>query len=154
MALTSMCAASQGAIVAADPVRRLTTPPGTSEVASTSANVTAGSGRSKDDTTTTVLPVTIAGATTETRPSNDDSWGARTATTPVGSGVLRLKNGPATGLALPTTCVSLSAQPAYQTNRSMAASSAALARAVVRPSDCWSAWTNCGRRSSMISATR
>ena len=122
MALTSMCEASHGPMVAAEPVRMLTTPPGTSEVASTSENVTAGSGRSYDDTTTTVLPVTIAGATTLTSPSSDDSCGARTATTPVGSGVERLKNGPATGLAPPTTWVILSAQPAYQTRRSIASS--------------------------------
>ncbi len=96
----------------------------------------------------------MAGATTLTRPSSDDSCGASTAITPVGSGVLRLKNGPATGLALPTTWVSLSAHPAYQTSRSMAASTAAFARAAVSPSDCWTAATNCGRRSSISSATR
>ena len=132
----------------------LTTPPGTSEVASTSENVTAGSGRSYDDTTTTVLPVTIAGATTLTRPSSEDSCGASTATTPVGSGVERLKNGPATGLAPPTTWVILSAQPAYQTSRSIASSTTLVARAAVSPSDWRTASTNCGRRSSMTSATR
>ena len=40
---------------------------------------------------TAVFPLTITGATTLTRPSNDDSCGASTATTPVGSGVERLK---------------------------------------------------------------
>src|SRR5262249_41002185 len=103
MALTSMWDASHGPTVSAEPVSRFTTPPRTSEVASTSENVTAGSGRSYDDTTTQVLPETITGATTETRPSSEDSCGASTATTPVGSGVDRLKNGPATGFALPTT---------------------------------------------------
>ena len=44
--LTSACDASQGATSDTLPVSRLTTPPGTSEVASTSASVTAGSGRS------------------------------------------------------------------------------------------------------------
>ena len=34
---------------------------------------TAGSGRSYDDTTTTVLPVTITGATALTSPSSEDS---------------------------------------------------------------------------------
>ena len=150
-----MCEASHGATAAASPVRMLTTPPGTSEVASTSVNVTAGSGRAYDDTTTQVLPETIAGATTETSPSSEDSCGARTATTPVGSGVDRLKNGPATGLALPTTWVSLSAQPAYQTSRSMAASSGG--RGLARrsgPRSATSASTNCGRRSSISSAIR
>src|SRR4051794_41520108 len=137
IALTSMCEASHGPTVAAEPVRMLTTPPGTSEVARTSANVTAGSGRSYDDTTTTVLPVTIAGATTLTRPSSEDSCGASTATTPVGSGVERLKNGPPTGLALPITWVTLSAHPAYQTRRSMASSTTFSALPGARPSD----WT-------------
>ena len=96
----------------------------------------------------------ITGATTETRPSSDDSCGASTATTPVGSGVDRLKNGPATGLALPTTWVSLSAQPAYQTSRSTAASSADDACRAVSPSEEERASTNCGRRSSITSAIR
>jgi hypothetical protein len=52
----------------------------------------AGSGRSSlEETTTTVLPVTMAGAITLTRPSRLDSCGARTATTPVGSGAEMLK---------------------------------------------------------------
>ena len=151
---TSMCEASVGAVLASLPVRMLTTPPGTSEVASTSENVTAGSGRSYELSTTAVLPVTTTGATTETRPSRLDCCGATTATTPVGSGVERLKNGPATGLALPVTWVILSAQPAYQTSRSMLRSSTLPAWVGVRPSDWRSASTNCGRRSSMISATR
>ncbi len=139
---------------AAWPVRMLTTPPGRSLVASTSARFTAGSGREYDDTTTAVLPLTITGAITETRPRSEDSSGARTATTPVGSGVERLKNGPATGLALPTTWASLSAHPAYQTRRSTAASTTLSALPALRPSDCCTACTNCGRRSSMTSATR
>ena len=44
------------------------------------------------------------------------------ATTPVGSGTEKLKYGPATGFADPATCANLSAQPAYQTQRSMASS--------------------------------
>ena len=50
------------------PVRMLTTPPGRSEVASTSDSVTAGSGRGSRASTTTVLPLTIAGATTRDEP--------------------------------------------------------------------------------------
>ena len=75
-ALTSMWAASQGADLGRRPVRMLTTPPGTSEVASTSASVTAGSGRGSTPATTTVLPLTMTGASTETRPSSDESCGA------------------------------------------------------------------------------
>ena len=41
------------------------------------------------------------------------------ATTPVGSGSEKLKYGPATGLAEPATWANLSAQPAYQTMRSI-----------------------------------
>ncbi len=82
------------------------------------------------------------------------SWGASTPTRPVGSGAEWLKNGPATGLALPTTWPSLSAHPAYQTRRSMASSTCRPAAAAVPPSDCWTAWTNCGLRSSMTSAIR
>ena len=43
---TSACAASHGPSSATRPVSRLTTPPGTSDVASTSASSTAGNGRS------------------------------------------------------------------------------------------------------------
>src|ERR1044071_5581645 len=96
----------------------LTTPPGRSLVASTSARVIATCG--PGDSTTTVLPVTIAGAMTLTRPSSDA--GATTPTTPVGSGAEMLKNGPATGLAPPVTWAILSDHPAYQTRRSTAAS--------------------------------
>src|SRR3954471_22290217 len=131
-----MWEASVAAVRSSEPVRMLTTPAGTSEVASTSAKVTAASGRSADDATTTVLPLMITGATTLTSPSRLESCGASTATTPVGSGVDRLKNGPATGLALPTTWVSLSAQPAYQTRRSIASSTTADDFAEERPSDC------------------
>ena len=46
--------------------------------------------------------------------------GATMATTPVGSGTVKLKYGPETGFAPPSTCGSLSAQPAYQTIRSIA----------------------------------
>ena len=50
----------------------------------------------------------------------DEAGGARTATTPVGSGTVKLKYGPATGFEPPSTSDSLSAQPAYQTTRSTA----------------------------------
>src|ERR687890_377846 len=54
MALTSICDASHGATSAVRPVSTLTTPPGTSEVASTSDSVTAGNGRCSLASTTTV----------------------------------------------------------------------------------------------------
>ena len=52
--------------------------------------------------TTAVLPVTITGATTLTSPSRLDSAGATIATTPVGSGTLKLKR-PGYRMAAPAT---------------------------------------------------
>ena len=78
-----------------------TTPPGTSEVARTSPSETAGSGARSLASTTAVLPLTIAGARRETSPRSDWSCGATTPTTPVGSGTVKLKYGPATGLEAP-----------------------------------------------------
>src|SRR5688500_3862696 len=98
-----------------------TTPPGTSEVAIDSASSIAASGCGSDATTTAAFPPTTTGASRETRPASAGSSGARIATTPVGSGTVKLKYGPATGLEEPSTCASLSAQPAYQTTRSIAA---------------------------------
>ncbi len=145
---------SHGASSAALPVSRFTTPPGRSEVASTSARVIDGSGARSEATTTQVLPVTITGAITEIRPSSGASGGATTATTPVGSGVDRLKYGPATGFAAPRTAPILSDQPAYQTSRSTAASTSSPALRADTPSASTSSDTNCPRRPSSISATR
>src|SRR5213592_2968664 len=103
----------------------LTTPPGTSAVASASESSIAASGLVSDATTTAVLPPTITGASRETSPSSAGSSGARTPTTPVGSGIVKLKYGAATGFAPPSTCGSLSAQPAYQTQRSTLRSTSA-----------------------------
>src|SRR5881398_3958242 len=94
-------------------------PPGTSEVASTSASSIAASGRDSDATTTAAFPPTKTGASRETSPSSGGSSGTRTPTTPVGSGTVKLKYGPETGFEEPSTCASLSAQPAYQTKRSI-----------------------------------
>src|SRR5215469_3488874 len=132
----------------------LTTPPGTSEVLSTSDSVIAGSGRSWLATTTTVFPVAITGAVTLLSPSRLDSAGAMTATTPVGSGTLKLKYGPATGLAPPATCATLSGHPAYQTHRSMAAATARRASPADTPSAEPTSSANCPARPSIISATR
>src|ERR671928_320720 len=97
----------------------LTTPGGTSLVARTSASSIAARGRVSDASATTALPPTIAGAIRDTRPSSGGSSGASVATTPVGSGTVKLKYGPATGFDAPSTCASLSAKPAYQTQRSI-----------------------------------
>jgi hypothetical protein len=101
-----------------------------------------------------VLPLTTAGATTETKPSRLEACGASATTTPVGSGTEKLKYGPATGLAAPRTWVSLSAQPAYQTQRSMAASTTASACRAASPSAERISETNWARRPSRSSATR
>src|SRR5919199_555857 len=106
---------------------RFTTPPGTSDVARTSVSVTAGSGRDSDARTTTVLPATSGGASRDTRPRSDDDSGATIPTTPVGSGIVKLKYGAATGLDDPSTWAILSAHPAYQTQRSIARSTASRA---------------------------
>ena len=91
---------------------------------------------------------------TETSPSSELSCGATTATTPVGSGAERLKNGPATGLTLPVTWATLSDHPAYQTHRSMAASTRAPARVADPPSAARTSATSWSRRDSITSATR
>src|SRR5262245_2612978 len=149
-----MWEAIQGATSPTSPVSTLTTPPGTSEVASTSPIVTAGTGRFSEASTTTVLPVTTAGAITPTRPSSDDSWGATTATTPVGSGTVKSKYGPATGLLDPATCATLSAHPEYQTSRSTAVETTSSARLAGMPSQRATSSANWARLPSSISATR
>src|SRR5690606_9591333 len=102
------------------PVRMFTTPPGTSEVASTSASARAGNGSASAASTTTVLPTTTAGATTPTRPSRPASAGAAAPTTPTGAGAETVRSPPATGCVRPYACATLSAQPAYHTQRSTA----------------------------------
>ena len=153
-ALTSACSASHGMTSAGAPVRMFTTPAGTSEVAKHSARVIAGIGRDELGMTITALPVTMIGATTLTRPEMLASCGATAATTPVGSGTEKLKKGPATGLVLPITWAYLSAQPAYQTHRSMAASMWEPAFLDDTPSESDTSEMNCSRRPSMTSAIR
>src|SRR6185437_13569743 len=116
------------------PVRMLITPPGTSDVARTSESVTAGRGRVSDVTTTAVLPATTTGASRDTSPSRDDDSGATTPMTPEGSGIVKLKYGAPTGFTVPSTWVILSAQPAYQTQRSIARSTTSRAAATLPPS--------------------
>jgi hypothetical protein len=115
--------------------------------------VTAGSGAARSATTTHVLPVTMTGATTDTRPSSDEA-GATTATTPVGSGTEKSKYGPATGLDEPRTWCTLSLHPAYQTHRSMAASTMPAASPGERSSASATSAANWSRRPSSSSATR
>src|SRR6266850_2215064 len=110
-----------------------------------SASSIAASGRDSDATATTALPPTSGGISRVTRPSSGGSSGASTATTPVGSGTVKLKYGPATGFDEPSTCASLSAQPAYQTMRSTARSTS---------SEPVLTSANSELRDSIISATR
>src|SRR4029079_315390 len=102
---------------------------------------------------THVLPVVMSGATTETSPSSGP-FGATTATTPVGSGAEGLKDGTADGLAPPVTCAILSDHPAYQTSRSIAASTNCRAFAAETPSATRSSSSNWERRPSSPSAIR
>ena len=82
----------------------LTTPDGTSLVANTSENVTAGSGLLVDPRAMQVFPPTMAVAMTEISPSSAESSGARIETTPVGSSTEKLKWLEATGFTLENTC--------------------------------------------------
>src|SRR6185295_18033917 len=107
-----------------------------------------------DASTTTALPATRGGASRETSPSSDDVSGATMPTTPVGSGIVKLKYGAATGFDDPSTWAILSAQPAYQTQRSIARSTTASAFADRSPSAIATSAANCSRRPSISSATR
>ena len=60
--------------------------------------MTAGSGRFSEVIRTTVLPATSGGARRLTSPSSDEVSGATIPTTPVGSGIVKLKYEAATGL--------------------------------------------------------
>ena len=132
----------------------LTTPPGTSLVASTSPSVTAGSGRDSEASTTALLPATSTGARRDTRPRRDDDSGATTPTTPVASGMVKSKYGAATGFVVPSTWAILSAQPAYHTQRSIDRSTCSRAAASGRPSAAPTSASNWSRRPSSSSATR
>ena len=83
------------------------------------------------ESTIAVLPLKITGATSDTSASNDGSSGASTTTTPVGSGVVKLKCDDATGFTLPKTCEYLSVQPAKCTSRSIASVTSRLAFAAL-----------------------
>src|ERR1019366_657129 len=115
---------------------------------------TAGVGRFSLASATTVLPTTIGARTVSTNPSSDDSWGATTATTPLGVGSEKLKKGPATGLAPPSTWVILSAHPAYQTIRSIERATHDFAAPSFTPSARPTCSASSARRDSAISANR
>src|SRR5262245_7107231 len=107
-----MCVAKCSSSSVRWPVRMLTTPLGTSLVASTSEKVTAGRGLLVEARATAVLPPARVGAMTEIKPSKGESSGARIETTPVGSRMEKLKWLEETGFTLEKTCWYLSAQPA------------------------------------------
>src|SRR6185369_4338293 len=92
-----MCEEKCGCSSALVPVKILTTPPGRSLVAKTSANVTAHRGFFSEARTIQVLPPAITGSTTETKPVSEVFSSAMIATTPKGSGTEKLKCEEATG---------------------------------------------------------
>src|SRR6266404_3838963 len=94
------------------PVRILTTPAGRSLVARISEKASAGSGNLSEAIMTAALPLKITAEVSATNGNSGGSSGATTTTTPVGSGVVKLKCGEATGLTLPKICEYLSVQPA------------------------------------------
>src|SRR2546423_10438521 len=96
-----MCVAICGASYARSPVRRLITPGGKSLVAIISENVRAGSGFVGEAKTTAQLPLKITGITSDTKASSGGSSGHSTTTTPVGSGIVKLKCELATGFTAP-----------------------------------------------------
>ena len=71
-----------------------------------------GSGFVVDGSTTAQLPLKITGATSETNGSNGGSSGQIITTTPVGSGMVKLKCELETGLTVPNIWQNLSVQPA------------------------------------------
>ena len=131
----------------------LITPPGTSLVARTSAKETAGRGCDSEAITIIEFPLTTIEAIVSTKPKSAESSGAIAATTPVGSGIEKSKNGPATGLLDPVTIAILSAQPANQTMRLIASSTSFSACFLVFDHRLNSS-TNCSRLPCMISETR
>src|SRR5207253_5820859 len=94
------------------PARRLKTPGGRSLVAMTSEKVSGASALAVEASAMTVLPLAIIGAITDTIPSKAGSSGASATTTPVGSGIVKLKCDVATGFTDPKICENLSVQPA------------------------------------------
>jgi hypothetical protein len=153
-AAISACFARCGATSEAWPVRMFTTPPGRSLVARHSENVMAVRGSSSLASTTQTLPDTITGKIAVTSPSSDGRAGATTATTPMGSGTVKLKCGPATGFELASRLWYLSLQPANEMTRSIARSTSVTAASRSPPSERWISPASSPARPSMTSASR
>ncbi len=112
IAFTSMWLAKCGASSARSPASMFTTPPGKSLVAMISENVSAGSGCVGDARTTAVFPARMTAATSETIATSAGSSGQTMTTTPVGSGMVKLKCELATGFTVLKSWPNLSVQPA------------------------------------------
>ena len=107
-------------------------------------------------TATTALPAHRGGSTSDRNPSNG-CFSATPCTqtqTPLGSGMLKLWYGPATGLRLPITMGYLSHQPAQLTVRSIDALTSASAFFPETPVVVRMASARSARRPSSISASR
>jgi hypothetical protein len=100
------------------------------------------------------LPLKITGAVSETSDTSEGSSGASTTTTPVGSGVVKLKCEEATGFTLPKICEYLSVQPAKCTRRSIASVTSRFALAAVTAVERATSLTSSVARLCSISAAR
>src|ERR1700730_14267648 len=85
-----------------------------------SEKVSAGRGLVVDGSTTAQLPLRITGATSDTNGRSGGSSGQTITTTPVGSGVVKLKCELATGFTVPKISLTLPVQPAKRPSRSTA----------------------------------
>jgi hypothetical protein len=112
IAFTSKWLATCGASSLRLPASTFTTPGGMSLVATISQTSMQAAGCLSDATTTAVLPVRITGASSEIMASRGGWSGTTMATTPVGSGIVKLKCGELTGFTEPKTCDNLSVHPA------------------------------------------
>ena len=119
-----------------------------------SAISNAGSGKLSLANTITALPAHKAGSHMDTKPRSGASSGAMIPSTPIDSGAVKFQYGAATEFWLPSTLPILSAQPAKQIVRSMAASTSARALLALAPVVSRSAAANSSARPSIISARR
>ena len=89
-----------------------TTTPPEDRNSGSSPRTIAGYGNSCDARQTQVLPAMTTGAIWLRSPSSGKASSAIMPMIPIGSATVKLKNGPATGLVLPSTCSYLSDHPA------------------------------------------
>ena len=115
----SSCEASIGANSSVKPVTTFSTPAGKSDDVVISPEQRGRRRPSWLAIATTALPAAMGASTASTKPTSESSWAQTTPTTPLGTGIEKLKNGPATGLVPPRTWAILSVHPAYQTIRSI-----------------------------------